>query len=588
MSPKRKKPKYTIIESSFEEIEDDTDEEVYLSPRKQQSPIKQQPSPIKSTQPPPSTSAIQWVDKYAPLNTRDICINPTKLSQVKSSLSAMIKGTSKSRILILTGPSGSSKSTTIKLLAKELIPTSSIFQDPVIEYFENYNVDEFLNDCRYKIGSNLSVVLFEELPNVYHHDTLMKFRHALMNWIYYEGELPPLVICLSEIEYNEGGDQVMWFNIENNLTVDTLLGKELSQLPQVEIIKFNSIATMFLKKTVNRIIKLEDEVFRQIPKTKLNAFLDEMYKVGDIRSMIFNLQMWTIFTLAEQEIDGGETINLSPNFIRENQINLFYAIGKIIYSSSNFASLSQDNADFYSVEQVLSQFPTNLPLLNLSLLENYHIFRDSNYPIEIASNIVNDLSLSDMSTPQLQEIGIRSTRINLRKTPTTTNNVHSTYKSKIKFPRHFKMIRMERKTMSQIKSYQKYIAPKVSFSDLNLIDGYYLPMINNRKYPKKLRYGRLGGRFCEIYADEDLPIFENHNENGRGGGIMYEYDQFQADVAEKINQEMRGDNDGDDIGDEGYLSDPIEDSEAEKNVDTDEDGFSSDPELDILISQGRI
>ena len=49
------------------------------------------------------------------------------------------------------------------------------------------------------------MILVEELPNIYHLETLKKFRDAIRDWIYQDDNgfsLPPLIICLSEIEYD--------------------------------------------------------------------------------------------------------------------------------------------------------------------------------------------------------------------------------------------------------------------------------------------------------------------------------------------------------------------------------------------------
>lgn len=106
----------------------------------------------------------------------------------------MISGTDHTKLLILTGPSGSSKSTTIKILANELINRSQALaldsQEKWIEYNDSTvegtnqsdQFEEFINDAKYKIGSNLSVILVEELPNIFHSGTLAKFRNCIRNW----------------------------------------------------------------------------------------------------------------------------------------------------------------------------------------------------------------------------------------------------------------------------------------------------------------------------------------------------------------------------------------------------------------------
>ena len=591
----------------------------------------------------------QWIDKYEPKSSSEICINPQKLKQVREQLSLMISGTDPTKLLILTGPSGSSKSTTIKILANELINRSQALALDSQEKFIEYNdstvegtnqsdqFEEFINDAKYKIGSNLSVILVEELPNIFHSGTLAKFRNCIRNWIYSNLKLPPLVLCLTEIEYS-GENREYSFNIENNLTVDTLLGRELVNSAPVKVIKFNSIANRYLRKTINGIISVEKETFRKIPNMEINRFLDEMVRIGDVRSLIFNMQLWgqhwhleagrkvlkepsnetsnepsnetsnepineptrepinptrepinptrepcvaTNSTLQHNlpPIDSSKFIGL--NYQRENQIGLFHAIGKIIYSSSEFDTLSTQDQDYFSIERVLMTFNNNnFSLLNLSILENYSIYQDAAYPIEVASKIVDDLSINDLFSnfEANREIGIRSTRLNLR---SVNARLGISHKSKIKFPRHFKMVRHYNKTYTQIKNYQKYVNNlQDSFDELNLVDGYYLPLIYNKQKNNRYRYNRLGGRFHEIYADEELPIIEgDENTSGATDENVYEMDQFQMDIISKMSE-------NNDVEEEDELSDPIDDSDD--GDDGDSDGFLSDPELDILISQGRI
>ena len=101
--------------------------------------------PTKSSQKSQTTinNNQQWIDKYRPKTTSEICINPTKLKQVKESMMKMINKTSNTRVLVLSGPSGSSKSTTVKLLAEELITVRDAFDSVVVEYDELEDFSKF-------------------------------------------------------------------------------------------------------------------------------------------------------------------------------------------------------------------------------------------------------------------------------------------------------------------------------------------------------------------------------------------------------------------------------------------------------------
>lgn len=531
--PPKKKFKCKAHEISFEDVDTSTDDEnqdVFLVP----------PSPQK-----PHLQHTPWLTKYAPRTTSEICINPTKLTQVKNALYRMKTRELKTKVLVLVGPCGSSKSTTIKLLARE-INNADVFDDRLIEYDESENITQFLQSCKYKTQA---VVLIEELPNVYHEDTLREFRDTIKHWIFAAVALPPLVICISEFEYESDRTQ-FFYGLENNMTSDTLLGRELLSYPEVETIRFNPLATRFLKKTVNSILKSEG-LTKILNDAKFDSLLLELFKVGDIRSIILNLEMWVKF------YKSGVDYN------RENAIGIFHAIGKVIYSSKKFEGDVQTTNN-KTVTQVMEMLPEkNLSLLNLGLLENYHIYQDSSFDLSIAESITNDLSLNELSP--FGEVGVRSTRLYLSKAGPKS----STSKLKMKFPRHFKVLKAMRKTNTRLNEYRRYVSPESSIENLNLIDGYYLPLIYNRKRKTRYRYNRLGGKLHKIYADDDVVVDDYQTS--------HEYDQFQNDIDLSVNRQ-----EGDDKSD--ALSDQIEESPFEDS----DDGFGSDTEIDLLISQGKL
>ncbi|KAF6069828.1 hypothetical protein FOB64_002538 [Candida albicans] len=143
---------------------------------------------------------------------------------------------------------------------------------------------------------------------------------------------------------------------------------------------------------------------------------------------------------------------------------------------------------------------------------------------------------------------------------------------------------MMNKTKNQISSYRRYLNPQTSFQDLNLIDGYYMPIIYNSQRKTRYRYNRLGGKFQEVYADDTIPIDE--------GEVTYEYDQFEIDIKNKIN--LDSDMKYSEVIDEDMdnMSDPIESDDDLEDIgdigDNESDAFSSDSELELLLTQGKV
>lgn len=610
MPPKRsKKPPQKHEEDSLsEDVDDDTEEAIATS-----APQKR---------PRPDTS-LQWIDKYEPTRVEDLCLNPRKLREVSDVLESMIAGKLGCRLLVLSGPAGSSKSTSVKLLAKKHLQersartggSMSTSANSIIEYFDSkiedtYQKDQFrdfMDGCKFLVGNNLSVILIEDLPNIFYNETLYEFRDCLRNWVFSDANLhlPPVVLCLLEIERNQSGEpgQKAYYNIENNLTVETLLGRDFFNLGAaqgtIKRIKFLPIAKTFMKKTLNKIISKELQVFGSAKKKDLDEFLNGIIETGDIRSLICNLQFWSMYGLH------------SPSD-RENQISLFHAVGKVIHSSSKFAGLDEQQSDALSIKMVADAY-SNFSLLHLTLLENYQIVNGADYDVNIAAQVVDSLSINDTleGVEESQEYGIMATRASLRQVPVKSGRTQP-----MKFSRHFKTIRESNKVRREVSDYVRYVSRlRLLFQEANLVDGCLLPRIYNLFRYRLLNgrtrynYNRLGGTFAQIFADEELPVMEDESEFVSGAE-----DQFKADIRQKIKEE----NEGDEGSDDEVMSDAVDDSTGETDDDlndTFDDGnfdnllssmrtqtttkpketknkeledILDDPELDLLVSQGML
>lgn len=594
-------------ESLSEELDDDTEEAIT---------IKQVAKRLKPT------AYEQWIDKYEPDRIEDLCINPKKLREVDEALKAMINRTLNCRLLILSGPAGSSKSTCIKLLAKKYLEQHNGSHGSflkglgrsVVEFLDT-NIEEthrsdqfgdFMDGCKFLVGSNLSVILIEDLPNVFHGPTLASFRNVLRDWVFTERivPLPPVVICLLEVEMDHNNDSGSrtYYSIENNMTVETLLGRDLLDLGLyqglIKRIKFLPIARTFMKKTLNKIVSREARAFADYPRKALDEFITQNIETGDIRSLICNLQFWSTHAL-----DISNT--------RENQISLFHAVGKVIHSSSKFATLDDQESDALSVKSVIEAY-SNFGLLHLALLENYSIVNSGDFDINIAASIADSLSINDTieEVDESKEYAIMATRSHLRKVEFKSGRTQL-----MKFPRHFKTVRESNKVKREVNDYVRYITKlQGSFQGANLIDGCLLPKIYNLfRYRNmhgrpRFNYNRLGGMFAPILADDELPVMEDEAEYNNGVE-----DQFKADIRKRIQEENEEESAGED---DDILSDPLSDSAQDTDEDLNDtfddqkfDGILSsmrllttpkprsadksfddldDPEFDLLVSQGML
>lgn len=130
-----------------------------------------------------------WIENFAPRTKPDLAIHPKKIAEVEEWFRAIKSRTIKvaAPMLLVTGPSGSGKSATIKIIAKEFGYTISEWITPVdiehirrdrndsekITYSES-QVDKFsqflFQSSRYRSvfdTSSKRLVLVEDFPNVF-------------------------------------------------------------------------------------------------------------------------------------------------------------------------------------------------------------------------------------------------------------------------------------------------------------------------------------------------------------------------------------------------------------------------------------
>lgn len=558
----------------------------------------------------PIVDTRSWVDKHAPQRTHEVCINPRKLKEIRSALQDMVVGALKCRLLVLAGSSGSSKSTVIKCLASELLASKVPSLHSLLEYSHSFVDDiplpmhfaDFLDSCRYRVGPNLSVVLMEELPNIFHEETLFQFRMAIRDWIFTDSSvaLPPLVLCLTELDSISDETLVRLYNIENTLTVDTLLGRSLlasaGHQNLIKRIKVPPLAKTFISKVITKIYAAEGLTRAQ---TRHREFLAPLFETGDIRCLINNLEFWA----------KSATKTLGAFSFKENQLTLFHAVGKILYATSDVSSKKCGvSLDYHSISSVVDAYQ-NLDLLHFGLLENYHICSGLDWDIRIAASITEGLSVCDALAlaPESREYGLLSTRIELRKIPHSSSRALT-----MRFPRHFQLLKERNKVSEDVYSYRRYLQMlRVLAQDVNLIDGCLVPQIlNSYRYKMahditKSWYGRIGGSFKKLFAESSLVVMEHEDEKE-----ARQDEQFSKDIREaagKADAELG-------VGKEDELSEEIEDSLEDDNLedtlddqllamtqggqprtrspvtayDDADDEMQDEPELNLLVSRGMI
>lgn len=449
-----------------------------------------------------------WYITCSPRNIDEVALHKRKLADVKEAFLSMLQSNSsmqRPRILLLTGPSGCSKSTVIKLLAEQYIPNirkeyltagpynySTTDNRKVINEYNN-NSDligqshmdsfaEYLRHAKYLTGRNLSLMLVEDLPNVSHKETRREFQKLLLQWLYSpEALLPPLIICLTECELKPENDNKNFNYIGTDylFTAETVLGQQILSHPLLKRIKFNPINATLMKKHLNIVSHMNAGTLRNNGKwNDVSGYIGDVAKnTGDIRSGISNLQFWAC-----------SSSNNKISFLRENNVSYFHAIGKVIYGSREFDN-DNDMINNLIASNTGTIFNDNF---KLGLFENYVTYNKGDIPLTTALSITDTFSQNDKLAylPESLEYLIRSVRDKLGAVKSGDGLLHGkTYfprEGKIRKLQHVFNFSMDDYNLINFKKYQSY----EQYKTIKLLMGYYGPYIRKkRNYKKKsLKY----------------------------------------------------------------------------------------------------
>lgn len=524
----------------------------------------------KSLRKSPTPDKDQWIDKYAPKQLSDVAIHARKLTDVRQVLKEMIDG-SGCKILVLSGPAGSSKSTVAKWLAMDLVDDRG-GQTPYVEWINPMDSNmsqfgEFLETTKFRTGLQKTVVIVEDLPNVFHEQTKDQFRQGLMAWAHSSQTLPPLVICLTECDVSNEETVHRGYSLENNFNAETVLGKKLLDTPSLTRIKFNPVNATLVKKALNNIVRNES-VFSTIPKETTKQQIARIGNFGDIRSAIYALQFWAKW------YSKDDTMGLCMG--KESSISVFHAIGKCVYGTK---AVGED--DNTTMNQVMRDYSTRSGLLKLGLLENYTGLNKSQFPLGNAAQIIEGLSIADVLTNNVEslEIATRAVRTNL---DGLKSSAHS---AGLVFPREWRVNRTAAGVRKDVDRYTELEFRKRgvfrSFEDSNMLFGSLEPIINsqkqfkqraraahlkamNQKVTKMESIGiqdRLGGPFRQILGSTEIIADDDYENN-----VKYFNEQMQSsDSGSEFDDDPITDSEGDDItGDETFEKELIEASQKKR------------------------
>jgi cell cycle checkpoint protein len=347
----------------------------------------------RSTPPPSQPPAREetpdqrpWTEKYGPLSLEELAVHKKKVADVRTWLDDVFSGRGRKRLLLLKGPAGSGKTTTVSLLAKELAiemhewknPAGSIatpdgfvsataqFEDFVgrTGAFGSLTFGEPAKASRQALPNSAEsrqrqLILVEEFPNTFARasSAVQSFRSSVLNFLaantvsattFFSDQaesvqsVTPIVMIISETLLSTNTAAA------DSFTAHRLLGPEVLTHPGVTVIDFNAIAPTFMTKALDlMVIKEARKSGRK--KTVGPQVIQRLAELGDVRSAASSLEFLCLrgddaegwgakVSFAKKKgpkdvpITKMEQESLELVTQRESTLGIFHAVGRVVYN----------------------------------------------------------------------------------------------------------------------------------------------------------------------------------------------------------------------------------------------------------------
>ena len=334
-----------------------------------------------------------WSERFGPRNLDELVVHKKKVSDVRRWLDDVLSGRMRQRLLILKGPAGSAKTTTLRLLADDMGCQILEWKNPLNNTATGFvsasaKFDEFLGrsskfgaldmeDVALSSATPASsfngasqmnarrVMLVEEFPNTFSRSSsaLSSFRSSILSYLSTNvpslslfgkqnlrpEQIQPVVMIISETLLTTTSASA------DSFTAHRLLGPDILRHPGVGVIEFNAVAPTLLAKALDLVVQKEARKSGR-RRTPGPLVLKQLGEIGDIRNAISSLEFLCLkgdqeadwgakvaFTKPKKGVrDGitltkGETESLELISQREASLGIFHAVGKVVYNKRDEA-----------------------------------------------------------------------------------------------------------------------------------------------------------------------------------------------------------------------------------------------------------
>ncbi|KAF8588611.1 Rad17-domain-containing protein [Ramaria rubella] len=311
-----------------------------------------------------------WVDKYEPQREAELAVHQKKVADVRHWLIEAFEGGPTGilkkyrRIMALTGPAGTGKTTTLRVLAREMdfdiVEWRNSGDDNFSGEGDDYDRESltkkfqtFLaraSSCRpLPLLSNSAsssttqnfprqIILLEDLPNVLHAGTADAFHTALQDHL----SSPPIVpiVCIissagtrGEDPDNDASGGRAWGKWgQQAFDVRSVIPPNIFNSPYFNEIQFNPIAPTLMMKALSMLLtrhSLGSKASAQ-PTNDIVQLISESSN-GDIRSAVMALQFACVVQLPKRNKMNERSV-LEVVTRREQSLALFHMLGKVLYN----------------------------------------------------------------------------------------------------------------------------------------------------------------------------------------------------------------------------------------------------------------
>lgn len=340
------------------------------------------PPPNPSKQP-VNIDTRPWNERLGPTSLDELAVHKKKVEAVQIWIQNVFSGKERKRLLLLKGPAGSGKTTTVSLLSKALgveihewkNPTSSTSSSEgfvsVTAQFEEFvrragifgsltfDAPTRPRHAEPSSGRHQQLILVEEFPNTFTREssTVQSFRSSILSFLaattpsatdFFNRTadstqpITPVVMIISETLLSTNTAAA------DSFTAHRLLGPEILSHPGVTTIEFNPIAPTFMVKALDLIVAKEARQSgrKRIPGPQV---IQKISEIGDIRSAVSTLEFLCVRgdendgwgakidfskkkTSKDTPLTEMERTSLDIVTQRENTLGIFHAVGRVVYN----------------------------------------------------------------------------------------------------------------------------------------------------------------------------------------------------------------------------------------------------------------